>query len=378
MEPAPALPPAPFPRDSVLLHALRTAALRGMPYRPRTMVSVGCAGTWFFDWLHAEFHRPTRHVGIEFFAPRPPDLPDNVEWVADTASRMPRVGDASADLVFSGQNLEHLLPDEIADFFLETARILRPGGVAVLDSPNRAITAALCCAHPEHFIEFTLPEVEAILGAAGFRVLVRRGLWLCRDAAGALLPADAVPDAASLVLRCLDAGARPESSMLWWVEAERLDAPADAPGVCALVAGVIGRAWPERQLRFRTLVGRREDDASGSWFAAPASADGMLMFGPYLPLLRGEHAGTFLLRRENGGAAPGAPPATLEVLAGAEHRVLWRRELPADAFDGTGEARVGFVFTLPDTTFGLQFRVIAHGRAALRVRRDVELRAAIP
>ena len=79
---------------------------------------------------------------------------------------MSEVGNASCDLVFSGQNLEHLWPDEVSGFLLEAARVLRPGGHLVVDSPNRLLTAPLNWSHPEHTIELTLAEVAKMRGVS--------------------------------------------------------------------------------------------------------------------------------------------------------------------------------------------------------------------
>ncbi|WP_210332908.1 class I SAM-dependent methyltransferase, partial [Methylosinus sp. H3A] len=60
--------------------------------------------------------------------PRPETLPANVTWIVNTAGNMESVGSSSCDIVFSGQNIEHLWPGEILGFLAEAARVLKPGG----------------------------------------------------------------------------------------------------------------------------------------------------------------------------------------------------------------------------------------------------------
>ena len=125
-----------------------TAFLRTMPPNARRLLSAGCAGRWYFDWVAQSYGPVEEHLGIEYYVEAPPDLPANVTWIRNTVGDMSAVADQSCDLVFSGQNLEHLWPEEVAGFLLEAARTLRPGGHLVMDSPNRDPTAPLVWSHP--------------------------------------------------------------------------------------------------------------------------------------------------------------------------------------------------------------------------------------
>src|SRR5580692_4621286 len=99
---------------NMLLHRARAAHLRAMPPFAKRLLSAGCSGRWYFDWIEQCYGRVRQHIGIEFYSAKPGDLPDNVTWIANTASNMSDVADASVDLLFSGQNLEHLWPEEVA------------------------------------------------------------------------------------------------------------------------------------------------------------------------------------------------------------------------------------------------------------------------
>ena len=88
------LVPAPPVRDvSAMLHELRSAHLRTMPKVTGTMLSAGCAGTWYFNWIRDRAGHTGRHIGIEFYTPKPTDLPGNVEWIANTVGNMAEVKD---------------------------------------------------------------------------------------------------------------------------------------------------------------------------------------------------------------------------------------------------------------------------------------------
>ncbi|MHB1712207.1 MAG: class I SAM-dependent methyltransferase, partial [Acidimicrobiales bacterium] len=86
--------------------------------------------------------------------------------------------DGSVDLVYSGQSIEHVTPDE-ADIVLDEAlRILRPGGYLAVDTPNGRVCRLQQEAFidADHKVEYTLPELRHKVDASGFDILVERGL----------------------------------------------------------------------------------------------------------------------------------------------------------------------------------------------------------
>ena len=87
-------------------------------------------------------------------------------------------GDGSFDLVYSGQSIEHV-PVEVADTVLaEVNRVLRPGGVLALDTPNSTV-CRLQQPHfvnPDHDYEYTHREMVEKLDKAGFDILEAKGL----------------------------------------------------------------------------------------------------------------------------------------------------------------------------------------------------------
>src|SRR6185436_1007287 len=137
--------------------------------------------------------------------------PANVEWIASSVADMDTVAGGSVDLVFSGQNIEHLFGDGVPGFLLESARVLHPGGHLVIDSPHREIANLLVWSMNEHTIEFTPDEAAELVTLAGFDVTSLRGVWLCRDPdTGAPLPLDPYASGASSdeILRRVQLAAR--------------------------------------------------------------------------------------------------------------------------------------------------------------------------
>ena len=193
-------------------------ALADMPAGCDTVLSMGANGQWYFDWFDDHYGHIPRHIGVEAYMPRPDVLPDNVEWVeADLASPegVAMLGSGTVDMVFSGQNIEHLWPDQVQAFLVESSRVLRDGGWLVLDSPNRELTADYQWSMGEHTIEFTPDEAIDLLALAGFDVVTMKGIWLCRQD-GELLPLEppGTVEGSADVLRRIDPGHPPSRRLV--------------------------------------------------------------------------------------------------------------------------------------------------------------------
>jgi SAM-dependent methyltransferase len=360
---APAKTPASAIDMSYVLHRGRTAFLREIPKGATVFLSAGCAGGWFFDWVEECYGDIPRHIGLEYYAPRPDALPANVEWIENTCSDMSGVSDSSCDVVFSGENLEHLWTDEAIGFFLEAARVTRPGGLLVMDSPNRSITEALrTWSHPEHTVELTTAEAVEVTELAGFDIVTVKGIWLSRNPSnGEVLPfqhTDSVP--LSLEERLIGGVARPEDAFLWWIEARRADRAPNATAISKRLTEIFAKAWPERTTRSVVGVGHLETGSNGEWVVCPPNTSGPLIFGPYMPLRAGQYRCTFELE----GGTPAAR-ARCDVAVGVRGDVLVSREITV----GPERETVSLEFEVPVLQFGFQFRCFSLGGGGLRCRR---------
>ena len=294
------------------LHEARSIALADMPPGADVVLSAGANGLWYFEWFDQEYGPVKHHIGVEAYMPRPDGLPDNVEWVeADLAAPegVAAVGTGSVDLVFSGQNLEHLWPDQTVAFLVESNRVLHDDGLLVVDSPNRALTEAYQWSMAEHTVELEPSEAVSVLGLAGFAVDRMKGLWLCREA-GRLLPLDptsAMFGPGGYARRVAMATARPEDSFIWWAEARKVGRP-DPVALRRAVTGIFESAWAERVARVRPAGGTEILLGDGSpGVVMPRGTEGYALAGPFMALSPGTYdfcvAGR-VVRRGHQGRTP--------------------------------------------------------------------------
>jgi SAM-dependent methyltransferase len=324
-----------------LLHELRTIELSRMPRIPAdgTLLSAGCAGLWYFEWIEAAYGKVGRHIGVEAYAPRPEALPHDVGWIANTVGDMRDVPTSSVDLVFSGQNVEHLWPEEVAGFLLEAWRVLRPGGRLVLDSPNEPIAAALGWTHPQHTVELPYDEARALVELAGFDVTSCRGVWRCP----AGRPLDAALDVPSILDRAVRAADDPAESFVWWIEANKRDETPDAGSVQRAARRAFAAHWPARVHR----AARRVDGTLPDLVPVGYTTNGF-------PLAPGE----WIARaeaRSAGGRPTDAASVRLELEGDSASMVATRRIDPGrESGDGTS---VTVAFDVPATVFDVRLAV---------------------
>lgn len=361
---------------SPVLHAGRTANLARTRADGQVMVSIGAAGQWYFDWIDATCGAPARHIGVEFYTQEPEQLPANVEWVANTAGSMPDVATGVADVLVSGQNIEHLWQDEVAGFFAEAHRVLRPGGRMVIDSPNRAITEIYGGAHPEHMVELTVDEAVALVTAAGFDVERVAGILLCRDGrSGAMLPIDALSEVSpsSLVFRSVAATDDPANSYLWWIEATRADRAPDTGAVEAIISRYWAIGWPERMNRLVSNIGKSSPLPEGglAWQSETGEA-GALSFGPYAPIRAGRYRSTLHVMRTT-EVKPHQVVGHVDVVFDDGTVVENRTELTGALLPLGQWTPVALDFAMETMKFGFQNRVFTYGLAGLRVERRLTL-----
>lgn len=96
----------------------------------------------------------------------------NLRFVTGNARRPP-VLDGTVDVVVCFEALEHF--DEQEEFLAEVRRVLRPGGLLLVSTPDRDIYSAPGAApNPYHVRELSRPEFVALLGARFAHVALAR------------------------------------------------------------------------------------------------------------------------------------------------------------------------------------------------------------
>jgi ubiquinone/menaquinone biosynthesis C-methylase UbiE len=102
------------------------------------------------------------------------------EWIVADAVHLP-FEDRSFDVVYAGEIIEHV--GDPAAALREWGRVLKPGGIFILTTPNRNRLLARAnrremIMHPEHVREYSLPELKSALRSHGFKILNVTGIYL--------------------------------------------------------------------------------------------------------------------------------------------------------------------------------------------------------
>lgn len=101
---------------------------------------------------------------------------------AGDMTRLDAFGNDEFDLAWSGQSIEHVDRADGRRMCCEVFRVLAPGGMFCLDTPNRGITALHTLEagggfiHPEHKYEYTVLELRELLTASGFEIAGMHGI----------------------------------------------------------------------------------------------------------------------------------------------------------------------------------------------------------
>ncbi|MEG3841891.1 methyltransferase domain-containing protein [Microcoleus sp. herbarium14] len=83
------------------------------------------------------------------------------------------------DLIWSGESIEHVTVEEAEKVLSEAHKLLKPGGILALDTPNRRATKVHCpdsYIHPEHKIEYYCEDLCNLIEKHNFKILQTKGI----------------------------------------------------------------------------------------------------------------------------------------------------------------------------------------------------------
>ena len=156
-------------------HAAVYASFARMVGHGRDVLEVGCGNGEHLRDLAA---RNRSCVGVDIsdvVLDPPPDLPPNVELMVADAVDLSPLPARRFDVVFSSQLIEHLHPEDLPRHLHEVARVLRPGGRYIFETPNRLGGPHDVSRHFDdvatgfHLREYTNGELLSLLRRSGFR-----------------------------------------------------------------------------------------------------------------------------------------------------------------------------------------------------------------
>jgi SAM-dependent methyltransferase len=155
-------------------HALE-ALDRWVPERRRTILEVGCSGGHFLRELAAA--RPEAEIiGADYTLASLERLGHSLSGIPLLQFDLTRcpLPDCSVDAAVLLNVLEHIEADELA--LDQLARILRPGGIMILEVPAGPSLYDAYDQHLMHFRRYAMGGLVASVQAAGFEVLARNHL----------------------------------------------------------------------------------------------------------------------------------------------------------------------------------------------------------
>jgi SAM-dependent methyltransferase len=373
-----------------LLHELRGAELSSLQ-KGKKFLSAGCSGAWYFEWIE-ERCSPERHIGIELYSPKPDKLPINAEWIAASVREFRGVPDGSIDIVFSGQNFEHLPRKDVHGFLIEAFRVLESTGVLVIDTPNRAVTAPMVWCHPEHVAEFTVDELQELLEAAGFEVTKKVGHWLMREGSGELLPLGIQAERGNrfikaayrrlarflpmgensktkIARRIAVAKSQPESAFSLWIEARKGAAKQDIHEIDR----VLKRLWePARQERMsRNTISAQcvhMEENSVLW---KGKAGAFTMWGPYTALFTGHYKIEWNIKLITSNLTPQSRIGFVDIYSQSIEKKIAHMDLEASQFLPGKWQSVSLQVNIEDYAFGVEFRLYLEGNIEIMFKPQV-------
>lgn len=168
-----------FELHAAMLRKLERIFRKGIPQGARVL-DAGCGRSLFTeirpDWPFMIVAADVEHA---LLAERKREFP-GVRWAVAGAHPLP-FRDEVFDAVFAGELIEHLVDPRCG--LAEFNRVLSPGGLLVLTTPNRLRLANVVDGSerpysPDHLSEVSYDEAQGLLADAGFEVEHASGLHL--------------------------------------------------------------------------------------------------------------------------------------------------------------------------------------------------------
>ena len=123
-----------------------------------------------------------------------------------------------------------------------------------------------------------------------------------------------------------------------------------------------------------SLIGSKVQDGEGrTWIEVTRDTSGVALYGPYIPLLAGMYAVISDFELIEPAPSPAEIVAVFDVVSGLNAGPIVSVDLLGTSFVSGPRQSIKLPFELNGTTFGLQFRLITTGRAALRVCTQITL-----
>jgi SAM-dependent methyltransferase len=101
-----------------------------------------------------------------------------VDYLYQSMTTLEPLAADSVDLAYSGQSIEHVTVADAQRVYAEVLRVLKPGGLFALDTPNARVTRLQQddFIDPDHKHEYTHEELSRDLHGAGFEILEAKGI----------------------------------------------------------------------------------------------------------------------------------------------------------------------------------------------------------
>jgi 2-polyprenyl-3-methyl-5-hydroxy-6-metoxy-1,4-benzoquinol methylase len=148
--------------------AVVAAARRAIP-APGMVLDYGSGTGQLLTFLARAF--PAAQLSASDIMERPTTLPDAVTWYRHDLNLVAPMPDSSFDLIVAAEVIEHL--ESPRHMMREIARLLRPGGVAVLSTPNphsiRSLITFAARGHHANFDESNYPAHITPVAEIDFR-----------------------------------------------------------------------------------------------------------------------------------------------------------------------------------------------------------------